>query len=231
MSSATTHKASEALGLWEPKRTLTLEAARRHSGRIRRIRQFLYAVSAFLVLILVWQFASQGQGPIMADNPEQSVKMINPRFSGRTEDGLPYYLTSSEAIRTQANENEVELIDPVLEFYREEGAEISTVVADRGTYDDVSKVLNLRVAVDLNTDDGNQCKTTHARIFTKTKTIEGDEPIDCVGSFGEVSGNAYEILNNYKTFVFKNGMSAVLDQSTPQAPLQPDELTGGDDEN
>ena len=132
MSSATTHKASEALGLWEPKRTLTLEAARRHSGRIRRIRQFLYGMAAILILALIWQFASQGSGRVMEDNPEQSVKMINPRFSGRTDDGLPYYLTSSEAIRTQANENEVELINPVLEFFREKGAEMSTVVAEKG---------------------------------------------------------------------------------------------------
>ncbi len=214
MSSATTHKASEALGLWEPKRTLTLEAARRHSQRILMMRRALYVVAGLLVLLLLWQFVSQGTKIDIEDNPEESVKMINPRYTGRTNDGLPFYLTSSEAIRRLANPNEVELINPVLEFFREAETEMSVIVAEKGTYDDVNKILNLHTEVDLKTDDGNHCVTTHARFFTKEKTIEGDEPIRCVGSFGEVSGNAYEILDDYKTFVFKNGMTATLDQDS-----------------
>ncbi len=214
MSSTTTHKASEALGLWEPKRTLTLEAARRHSHRILLLRRILYGFAALLLFLLIWQFVSQGTKIDIEDNPEESVKMINPRYTGRTDDGLPFYLTSSEAIRTLAKQNEVELINPVLEFFREAGAEKSVIIADKGSYDDVTKVLNLYTAVDLKTDDGNHCVTTHARFFTKAKTIEGDEPIHCVGDFGEVNGNAYEILEDYRVFVFKNGMDAVLDQDS-----------------
>jgi len=41
-------KASETLGLWEPKRTLTLEAARKHSRRIKSLRWLLMAISAGL---------------------------------------------------------------------------------------------------------------------------------------------------------------------------------------
>ena len=138
--------------------------------------------------------------------------MINPRYTGRTDDGLPYYLTATEAIRMIGNDDLVDLIDPVLHFYREEGLKESTIVAETGTYDDVKKILNLRTKVDLKTDDGNHCITTHARIFAKAKTVEGDEPIKCTGSFGIVNGNTYEILENYSVFVFKSGMSAILDQ-------------------
>ena len=212
MSSTASHKTSETLGLWEPKRTLTLEAARRHSKAILLIRRIIYAFAAVLLLMLIWQFVSQGPGLDLEDSPEESVRMVNPRYTGRTDDGLPFYLTSNEAIRTLEKNNEVELIKPVLEFYREAGADKSLVIADRGTYDDESKVLNLYSEVDLNTDDGNHCQTTHARIFTQTKTIEGDEPIRCKGDFGTVNGNAYEILEDYKLFIFKNGMDAVLDQ-------------------
>lgn len=212
MNSSSAHEASEALGLWEPKRTLTLEAARRHSVRIRQIRRVLIGLSALLVGLLVWQFASQGTTNFPQDNPNESVRMINPRYSGRTDDNLPYYLTAAEAIRTTNSDDVVELVKPVLHFFRVEGAEESLIVADEGTYDDVSKVLNLRTTVDLKTDDGNHCITTHARIYAKTKIVEGDEPIRCEGSFGVVNGNAYEILENYKVFVFKNGMDAILDQ-------------------
>ncbi|WP_026942488.1 LPS export ABC transporter periplasmic protein LptC [Hellea balneolensis] len=204
--------ASDALGLWEPKRTLTLEAARKHSARIKFMRRALLGICALLAAALIYQFATQSSTIILEDNPTESVKMVNPRYSGRTTDGLPFYLTADTATRTLANRSEVALIKPVLEFIREDGAEASMVVAETGTYDDVKKILNLRTAVDLNTDDGYNCQTTHARIFAKEKRIEGDERIECNGSFGIVNGNSYEINDNYRVFVFKDGMDAIIEQ-------------------
>lgn len=207
------HAASEALGLWEPKRTLTLEAARKHSARIKVLRRLLFLICAALATYLVYEFATQSNTTFIEDNPTESVRMEGPRYSGRTDDGLPFYLTADTATRTLANRSEVALIKPVLEFIREDGAEASLVVAETGTYDDVKKILNLRTDVDLNTDDGYRCKTTHARIFAREKRIEGDERIECDGNFGIVNGNAYEINDNYKVFVFKNGMDAIIEQS------------------
>lgn len=212
MTVEVSHHASEALGLWEPRRTLTLEAARRHSARVRFMRWVLIGVALLLIATLVWEFSRKGPIELLEDNANESVKMINPRYSGRTDDGLPFYLTAKEAVRTTSDSNTVELLNPVLEFLRNDSAGKSIVIAETGTYDDVNEILNLRLAVDLNTDDGYSCKTTHARIFTQTKTIEGDEPVSCTGAFGSAKGNAYEILDNYSTFVFKNGMNAVLEQ-------------------
>ena len=206
--------ASDALGLWEPKRTLTLEAARKHTARIKVMRYALLAICAGLAAYLVYEFATQSNTTFIDDNPTESVKMSFPRYSGRTTDGLPFYLTAESATRTLANKTEVAHIKPVLEFIREDGAEASIVLAETGTYDDVNKILNLRTDVDLNTDDGYNCKTTHARIFAKEKRIEGDERIECTGSFGLVNGNAYEINDNYKVFVFKSGMDAVIEQDS-----------------
>ena len=204
--------ASDSLGLWEPKRTLTLEAARKHTARIKVMRYALLTICAGLAAYLVYEFATQSNTTFIEDNPTESVKMSFPRYSGRTTDGLPFYLTAESATRTLANKTEVALIKPVLEFIREDGAEASIVVAENGTYDDVNKILNLRTDVDLNTDDGYNCKTTHARIFAKEKRIEGDERIECTGSFGLVNGNSYEINDNYTVFVFKSGMDAIIEQ-------------------
>jgi len=58
ISKSQNHSASEALGLWEPKRTLTLAAARRHSARIRFLRRLLICLahgqSAFLWTYSGW---------------------------------------------------------------------------------------------------------------------------------------------------------------------------------
>jgi lipopolysaccharide transport protein LptA len=82
----------------------------------------------------------------------------------------------------------------------------------------VNKILNLDTAVTLETDDGYECKTTHARIFPREKRVEGDKPIDCNGTFGSVKGQAYEINDNYREFVFKDNMSAVINQDPAQKP-------------
>lgn len=206
---------SEALGLWEPKRTLTLEAARKHSKRIKGLRWLLMAVAGGLLTYLLFELltggTSSGFDPV---SPSESVRMEGPRYSGRTESGQPYYLTADNAIRTLANKSEVALTNPVLEFIREAGAAPSYIVAETGTYNDVSKVLNLELAVDLTTDDGNNCKTSQARIFTREQRIEGDERIECNGNFGIANGNAFEIKEKYKTFVFKNGMDAIIQRET-----------------
>ena len=212
------HEVSEALGLWEPKRSLTLEAARKHSRRIKALRKLLMAVSAGLLGYLIYEFVTGGSPGIgIVDNPTESVKMIGPRYSGRTNNDQPYYLTAESATRTLANRSEVELKNPVLEFIREDGAAASFVVAETGTYNDVDKVLNLEFAVDLTTDDGNICKTTQAKIFAREQRIEGDKRIECNGNFGIANGNAFEINDNYKTFIFKNGMDAIIQKETANA--------------
>ncbi len=214
MSSADTssHKVSETLGLWEPKRTLTLEAARKHSRRIKVLRFGLFCVAGAILAFLAYEFATQKTRILIKDDPTESVRMIAPRYSGRTDDGLPYYLTAKTATRTLANRNEVGLDVPLLEFTREEGAVPSYVKAQTGTYDDMDKILDLESSVDLKTDDGYSCETVSGRIFAKEKRIEGNDHIACTGNFGQANGNSYEITDNYTTFVFKDGMDAIIEQ-------------------
>jgi lipopolysaccharide transport protein LptA/LPS export ABC transporter protein LptC len=216
------HAAADALGLWEPKRTLTLAAARAHTSRIQFLRRLLLVLAAGLVGLLVYYFLTQGPQTEWEDDPDTSVRMVNPRYSGRTADGLPYFLTSDTATRQQDSRNEVALVKPVLEFIRASGAEASYVEADAGQYNDVTKVLDLRIDaslpdgerkdVVLETDDGVRCVTTHARIFARDKRIEGKEPIRCTGNFGVVTGQAFEVNENYTVFVFKDGMTGIIEQ-------------------
>ncbi|WP_189495674.1 LPS export ABC transporter periplasmic protein LptC [Algimonas arctica] len=221
------HAASDALGLWEPKRTLTLAAARKHTQRIAFLRRMLIGASGALVALLIYYFVTQSNEQVIEDDPDTSVRMINPRYSGRTSDNLPFYLTSDSATRQLESRTEVALVKPVLEFIRADGAESSFVEADGGTYDDVNKILNLRTDltkpeserqnVVLETDDGYRCVTSHARIFAREKRIIGDEPITCVGNFGTVNGNAYEILDNYRNFIFKDGMDGIINRDSDNA--------------
>ena len=71
-------RASENLGLWEPKRALTLEAARAHTARVRILRYVLMAGSTILIAALIWQFMSDNGGIKYNDDPSESVKMVKP---------------------------------------------------------------------------------------------------------------------------------------------------------
>lgn len=217
LSKPQSHAASEALGLWEPKRTLTLDAARQHSQRVKFLRGLLVVLTLILGGVVLWIYSQRSTPAPQELNPSESARMMNPRFSGRTGEGLPYKLTADEAIRLNHTANEVELLNPVLEFFREVGADTSIVIAKTGRYDDVTQILNLYTDVELTTDDGNHCVTNHARIFTLQQRIIGDEAIKCDGNFGVITGQTYEILDNYEVFKFKNGMTALLNNKTTEA--------------
>lgn len=204
------HSVSDALGLWEPKRTLTLDAARKHSARIRLFRKLLVLSAAVLTGAVAWQFINQPVGFGLVDNLEETVRMVNPKYSGRTSDGLPYYLTANKAVRNAAASTSVNLAGPVLNFYRAQGAEPSKITALNGVYDDVENILNLSETVQLGTDDGYDCDTNEAKIFTKDKRILGNALIACSGSFGDVSGNSYTITDDYTVYTFADGMSAKI---------------------
>ena len=221
------HAASDALGLWEPKRALTLSGARKHTQRIALLRKTLIGISFTLIALLMFYFATQSSEMVIPDDPDTSVRMINPRYSGRTSDGLPFYLTSETATRQLEDRNAVSLINPVLEFIRADEAASSFVKADGGSYDDINKILDLRTDkslpedvrqnVILETDDGYRCVTSHARIFARNKRIIGEDPIRCTGNFGTVNGTSYEILDNYRTFVFKNSMDGIINRDGDNA--------------
>ena len=204
---------ADARGLdeWAPKRTLTLAAARAHTRRVRLLQYALLAMAAVLLTVLIFEFSTRSQSVIIETEVDETVRMVNPRYVGRTSDGLPYTLTSAEAGRVRGKPNELNLTTPLLNFYRLKGVEASTIDALTGIYNDVDQVLELRQDVVLTTDDGNTCYTSHARIFLETKLVEGDEPIRCLGDFGIVEGNAYEIRDNYSTFIFKDGMNGILE--------------------
>lgn len=205
---ATAHGNGHAMANWEPRRALTLDAARRHSAFIRAARLGLILFAGILMLMLLWYFISAPKRVEHPDSPDETVKMIHPIYKGRTADNLPFRITADEAVRFIHNPNETNLVNPVLNFLRDENSKESVVVALTGLYNSETQVLELRQEVNLKTDDGNDCKTSHARVFVKKKRIEGDEPIDCTGGFGRAGGNAYEINNNYSELVFKNGMTA-----------------------
>lgn len=213
-----------ALAHWEPRHVLSLDAAKRHSAFIRKARLVLMGFSGILILVLLWYFISTPKPKPQEDNPDETVKMINPVYKGRTADNLPFRITADEAVRFIQKPDETKLVNPVLNFLRSGEVDESMVLALTGLYNSESQVLELHQDVHLKTDDGYDCQTSHARIFVKGKRIEGDTSIACTGRFGRVAGSSYEINDNYAEFVFKGGMTALILPEKADNALTPSDI-------
>ncbi len=187
---------------WEPRRTLTLAAARRHSRFITVFRGLLIGLAICLVGALTYFIFDGPKSETVVTNESEIVRMTNPRYTGTDGDGEPYTLTAEYAVRSRTDVNAVRLINPVLNFVRLEGVETSNIIAKEGLYDSKAQTMELRTDVTVRTDDGYVCETTHARILATDKTVQGDEPIFCTGDFGQVRGDSYQILDNYSRFIF-----------------------------
>lgn len=201
---------TEGAEFWAPRRALTLDAARRHSASVKLVRRILMGCALALAATLVWYFMSAPETEPTTPSPDETVKMVNPIYKGRTADGLPYRITADSTVQYIQKPDEVQLTKPILNFLRNEGAEESQVFSDSGLYNRKDQILLLSQNVKLSTDDGYQCTTASSRIFVKGKRIDGVAPIACLGSFGQATGHAYEINDNYREFIFKNGMTALL---------------------
>lgn len=205
---------------WMPQRAMTLDAARRHSSFVRGARRVLFVSAASLVGVLGWYFVNAPETLTPTASATESVKMVNPIYKGRTLDGLGYRIAADVATRYTQNADELKLAKPILSFSRIHGAQDSIVYADIGVYNNKTQVLELQDNVLLNTDDGYLCNTNQSRVFVKGKRIEGEKTIDCMGSFGTTSGNAYEISDKYSQLVLKEGMKARFVPDQEQADLR-----------
>jgi len=195
---------------WEPKRSLTLAAARRHSSHTKLFRAILMFMAAALFAVLVYFIIDGPDAPTVVADETESVRMTNPRYTDVDGDGEPYTLTADYAVRSRDNLSAVKLVNPILNFTRIAEADPSKMVAKDGLYDSKAQVMELRTDVVVTTDDGYVCETTHARILAGQKTVQGDEPISCTGDFGNVRGDRYEILDDYSRFIFYGNVSGLI---------------------
>ncbi|MEE9273373.1 MAG: LPS export ABC transporter periplasmic protein LptC [Robiginitomaculum sp.] len=218
----TLHEANHALDLWEPRRVLTLDAARKHSARVGFVRKILLGLCALILAVLIYFFLKTSKHSPAPTPQAYAVKMVNPTYKGRMSDGEPYRLSADFATRNTQTPEIVELERPILHFVNQSGAlelgttpSESTILAYYGLFNNAKQIIELEKNVHITMADGNVCLTSHTRLFLQAKRAEGDKAIDCMGAFGQASGNAYEINQQYTEFVFKNGMNAQLISKSP----------------
>ncbi|MEZ5955784.1 MAG: LPS export ABC transporter periplasmic protein LptC [Hyphomonadaceae bacterium] len=190
---------------WEPKRALTLKAARRRSRLIAALRRFFVAgAGASFAAVFVFMALHAVEGGFNAGQyaAAEPLRMINPRFVGRTENGGPYQLSAEVAERAVGGENQpIELVAPV---YRTDAGTI--MLAPRGIYDEQAQTVVFEGEVLFSDRNGNRFTTPNMIVDLEKGTLTGREGVTGAGPLGVLQAGSYELRDSDRALVLGGGV-------------------------
>lgn len=205
MSAETTRAMEE----WAPHLQLSLAQARTRTKIVRYLRFALLASAIITIGIFLGYVARNAyqragtSGSTVNDN--ETVTMLNPRFTGRDGAGNLYVITSASAQQRRDNEDLIDLVEPKLvDFFGRE------VTAPRGLYDRVEQTLDLYENVLVVDTEGYVFNSTHAKVFPQTGVVTGVEPLDGTGPIGDIRSDSYELSRETGIVSFKGNVVTVL---------------------
>lgn len=195
---------------WEPKRQLTLEAARKRSAQLSRLRLVFVGLasacfSSFFGFMTL-HAALGGFGSRDEVSAAESLTMVNPRFSGRSAGGESFVVTATTAKRQGPQSDLIDLVKPV---YTAEGR---TVVATAGLYNQLERTVQLTGEVVFSDQDGNAFSSTSAFVRTADDTVEGARAVRGEGPLGSVRADSYEIRDAGARVIFRGHVKGTIKQ-------------------
>lgn len=206
--------ATASLG-WEPQRAASLRAARRRSRLVAGLRRFFVSAagaSFASVFVFMALYAVEGgfnQNQYAAAEP---LRMINPRFIGRTESGGPYQITAQMAERPRGD-GPIELAAPV---YRTDAGTI--MLAPRGIYDEAAQTLVFDGEVLFSDRGGNRFTTPDMRVDLAQGTLAGRGGVTGAGPLGVLQADTYELRESDRALVLRGGVRGQIpDNEAPAA--------------
>lgn len=202
---------------WDPHRKADFERWRRRSRLIRTLR---IALPASIVLIfggligsVLWNTLSSQ--PQLARSGDEPIRLLNPRFIGRDEQGRAFVLTAQSATRDRLDYQRVVLAKPAL-VLDENGPDEMRIDGADGVFHEQSGKLELGGGVRLS-DTRTVLKTASSLFDTKTGEVVGSGPIQGAGGLGEINAKSYSVYGKGDRLVFRGGVRTRL-QTKPAPP-------------
>lgn len=211
--------AAHANTAWEPRRALTLKQARRRSRLVAGLRRlFVAGAGAAFASVFVFMalYAVQGGFSSRYYAETQPLRMINPRFTGRTERGGPYQLTAEMAERERGENKPLTLTAPV---YRTETGTI--MLAPNGFYDEAAQRLTFDGDVLFSDPGGNRFSTPNMIVDLATGQVHGDGGVTGAGPLGVVQAGSYELRESDRALVLGGGVRGQIPDHDQDQAAQP----------
>lgn len=221
MDAATHH---DPASLWAPRRQLTLAQARKRSERVRMLRMLFVACAAvsigFFAGHVIKSALTSDSRPVSVSKDE-SVTMLNPRFTGRDSTGQSFQITADAARRRRGTDQTVDLVAPILND--EAGSRVS---APSGMYDRAAGILELYDNVGITDASGYTFISKGARVYVGEGRIEGLSPLQGKGPLGDIRCDSYEVLDDGNRFVCSGNVRTVIYPAPVETAPAQTETTG-----
>jgi lipopolysaccharide export system protein LptC len=187
---------------------------RRHSREIGFYRKFLPGLIVAIIAVLVgvviyntvaWRFVDDS-------NSRVQIRMINPKFYGRSSDDAPYLVSASSAVRDDRDFARVMLTDPV--FIQNVGMPTETTMkAKSGVYREDTRVLRLEKDLVLTDKRGYDFKSVGAVIDTRAAAVKGQSQIEGTVPLGRIASSSYSVSDGGERIIFRGKVRSRIEQS------------------
>jgi lipopolysaccharide export system protein LptC len=191
--------------------TKHLRRWQRRSRTIAVLRKVLPAAIALLILGMASQVIWNSLAAKEAEPRDQSapIRMVNPRFQGRDEQGRSFMIAAREARRDDKDLTKIVLDHPNVAL-APETATPSRVSAASGVYTESDRILRLNGAVRIEDGDGYRFASDGALVDTKAGTVVGAGSMIGDGPSGQMTADSYEVQDRGDRMIFKGGVRAVI---------------------
>jgi lipopolysaccharide export system protein LptC len=185
--------------------------ARAHSLFVRFLRialpLLMVGVIAALAALVV-SHAVRRQAAAHQDS-NAPIRMTNPHFFGRDNQGRAFTLGAREAARDETSNQVVLLQFPSL-ILGVGGPAPRTLTADSGVYHEDTRMLLLRGHVRGNDANSARVATNQALVNTRTGVVTGDQALATQTAQGAVKSNSFDVYDKGNRVIFKGGVHARL---------------------
>jgi len=191
-------------------RERNIERWRRRSAVVRVLRIAAPGTIAAIVLGLAASIAYNSMKP-SADAPaetNQPIRLINPRFVGRDEQGRAFVITAASATRDPQEYQKVYLDKPAL-VIDEQGPDPTRITAAKGVFHENTGKLEVGGGVRMASSQ-QSFETASSQFDTKTGDLVGSGPIQGSGALGEINAKSYAVYDKGARTVFQGGVHARL---------------------
>jgi len=181
------------------RRARSLATAQSRSRFVAGVRLVLLVAAGLVAMNAIVQIVmSSGRGeviePVLRVSGD-SERIINPRFTGRDQTGVPFVITADTAERRIGGSlGEVDLNRPTLDYALLDGDEnASRVLADLGIFNEAEQSLTLIQNVRLSTRSGYVFETNSATLYLRDGAIIGSEQVLGLAPWGGVRADGFEV--------------------------------------
>ncbi|MEM8948443.1 MAG: LPS export ABC transporter periplasmic protein LptC [Pseudomonadota bacterium] len=189
----------------------------RHSRRVDRLR-FLLPAIAFLLLgvVVAWPWLTGGYHGLIvpvfksaADHGSDAMRMLKPRYVGKTEASEPYEVTASSAFLDPADPDRIHL-DQLRAILEQTGDAPVHLRADEGIYLRKRDRLELDGDLELTFGDGYRFTTESAKVDLGRGHVAGGEPVDGEGPVGTLAADGFDIEDGGKRLRFEGRVQVTI---------------------